>query len=106
MLLILMKGHPGTGKSTLAGMLAQHLKCPLVDKDDARGALQALRGTVEAPLLNQISYDIMKDVVSRQLRCGMDVIVDCPLSRRAVLRHMVKLAEQVRLIVACRHRRV
>lgn len=34
------KGHPGTGKSTLASALAQRLAWPLIDKDDARDCFQ------------------------------------------------------------------
>ena len=42
MLLVLLKGHPGCGKSTLGRAVARHLRCPLVDKDDPRDAASAL----------------------------------------------------------------
>jgi predicted kinase len=45
--LLLIKGLPGTGKSALALALARRLKWPLIDKDDARDALEA---AVAAPI--------------------------------------------------------
>lgn len=41
--LILITGRPGTGKSTLAGLLARHLAVPLICKD-----------TIKEPLLDVI----------------------------------------------------
>lgn len=38
-LLILMKGHPGVGKSTIARHMARLMGFPLIDKDDARDCL-------------------------------------------------------------------
>jgi len=46
--LILFKGHPGVGKSTLAQALAITLQCPLIDKDDARDSLSLLSQSVDA----------------------------------------------------------
>jgi adenylylsulfate kinase-like enzyme len=40
-LLVLFKGHPASGKSTLARGVAKALAIPLVDKDDARDVFQA-----------------------------------------------------------------
>ena len=37
--LVLMKGHPGTGKSTLAQCLCRLLEWPLIDKDATRDCL-------------------------------------------------------------------
>ncbi|KAI8471666.1 MAG: AAA domain-containing protein [Monoraphidium minutum] len=39
--LLLIKGLPGSGKTTLATHLARRLQWPLIDKDDARDCLQA-----------------------------------------------------------------
>ncbi len=39
-LAFLVQGLPGSGKSTLAAELARELRCPLIDKDDARDVFQ------------------------------------------------------------------
>ncbi|PQQ10263.1 hypothetical protein Pyn_05156 [Prunus yedoensis var. nudiflora] len=44
-MLIAMKGHPGTGKTTLANSLASTLKLPLLDKDDVRDKLHSLQAS-------------------------------------------------------------
>lgn len=46
-ILILFKGHPGVGKSTVAQALAFRLQCPLTDKDDARDCLATLSDRVD-----------------------------------------------------------
>lgn len=108
--IIAMKGHPGTGKSTLAGYLASSLGLPLVDKDDIRDSTlpiqEALGPAASAPqLLNDLSYDVMWRIVSTQLRHGLGIIVDSPLSRRAHLDRLIGLATNYQarlLIVECR----
>jgi predicted kinase len=73
-LLLALKGHPATGKSTLAEALARRLRWPLVDKDDIKDH------TLNLPNGNVLAYQIMWQVVERQLRLGLSVIVDSPLS--------------------------
>ncbi|VVA29193.1 PREDICTED: kinase [Prunus dulcis] len=89
-MLIAMKGHPGTGKTTLANSLASTLKLPLLDKDDVRDKLQSLQ-----PASSSAS----------SLRLGLSVIVDSPLSRRAHFEYLAQLASSSGarlLIVECR----
>ena len=52
-ILILFKGHPGVGKSTVAQALASRLQCPLIDKDDARDCLSILSDSVDGVRLAQ-----------------------------------------------------
>ena len=73
-ILLLMKGHPATGKSTLADVLARRLRWPLVDKDNIKDL------TYQLPRGNVLAYDIMWEMARRQLRLGLSVIVDSPLS--------------------------
>lgn len=82
--LLLLKGHPGTGKSTLGCRLAHRLGWPLIDKDDAKNALQsvAVKTTDKEINWNSLSYDIMWCYVETQLKCGLSCIVDCPLARK------------------------
>ena len=72
--LIVMKGHPATGKSALAWRLARRLRCPLIDKDDVKDYTLAL------PDGNALAYAIMWQVAGTQLALGLDVVVDSPLS--------------------------
>ncbi|CAA6668606.1 unnamed protein product [Spirodela intermedia] len=97
---VAMKGHPGTGKSTLARAIAAALSCPLLDKDDVRDCTlpvdQFLRhptggaGGSAAALLNNLSYQVLWRMTETQLQLGLSVVVDSPLSRRA---HLDRLLE-------------
>ena len=60
--LLLLKGHPATGKSALAHALAQRLAWPLIDKDDIKDYLYTL------PQGNALSYKIMWHIVRHQLQ--------------------------------------
>ena len=100
-ILLLMKGHPGSGKSTVALEIARRCRWPLVDKDDARDALASLANWQEAlseaavKALNETSYDIMFRVTARQLQCGLSTVVDCPLARQQLYVLAKALAAQV-----------
>ena len=72
--LVLLKGHPATGKSTLAQALARRGAWPLIDKDDIKDF------TAELPSGNRLAYDIMWRLVETELRLGLSVVVDSPLS--------------------------
>jgi predicted kinase len=69
--LLLMKGPPGSGKSTVARALGARLAWPVIDKDDARDFL--------ADDQAGLSYRIMLAVARTQLRQGLSVIADSPL---------------------------
>ncbi|KAG7037505.1 hypothetical protein SDJN02_01132, partial [Cucurbita argyrosperma subsp. argyrosperma] len=100
-MLIAMKGHPGTGKSTLAQTLASLLKIPLIDKDDVKDCAAALAAASTAALVNDLSYDVVYRLASTQLRLGLSVIVDTPLSRRSHFCHLTDVASTagVRLLI-------
>jgi predicted kinase len=72
--LLLLKGHPATGKSTLAKALARRLAWPLIDKDAIKDHTYAL------PQGNTLAYEIMWHVVRLQLEVGLSAVVDSPLS--------------------------
>jgi predicted kinase len=72
--LLLLKGHPATGKSTLAVALARRLAWPLIDKDAIKDH------TYQLPQGNVLAYEIMWQVVRHQLMIGLSVVVDSPLS--------------------------
>uniref|UniRef100_A0A6M2EFN6 AAA+ ATPase domain-containing protein n=1 Tax=Populus davidiana TaxID=266767 RepID=A0A6M2EFN6_9ROSI len=106
--IIAMKGHPGTGKSTIASSLASSLKIPLIDKDDVRDCTISIQNSSPATaskLLNDLSYDVVWQIASTQLRLGLSVVIDSPLSRRAHLDRLVQVASStgsLLVIVECK----
>ncbi len=75
MKLVIMKGLPGTGKSSLAAAISRRLQWPLIDKDDVKDVLPMALGSAGA-----LAYEVMWQVVRRQLQQGLSVIADSPLS--------------------------
>ncbi|KAJ9177570.1 hypothetical protein P3X46_012777 [Hevea brasiliensis] len=106
-MIIAMKGHPGTGKSTLAQSLASFLKIPLIDKDDVRHCTFSLQNSSRSSiasiskLLNDLSYHVIWQIASTQLRLGLSVILDSPLSRKTHLDQLGFLASSAgaRLVI-------
>jgi predicted kinase len=86
--LILLKGHPATGKSTLGRALARRLRWPLIDKDDVKDFIADLPGG------NQLSYEVAWQVVDTQLSLGISTIVDTPLSYPISYETGCRLAQQ------------
>lgn len=105
-LIIAMKGHPGTGKSTLAHALAGALHLPLLDKDDIRNCTMPLQSLLPQsqyqPLLNDLSYSTLFAVARTQVRLGLSVILDSPLSNRSRLDEVVALGAKRVIVVECR----
>ncbi len=73
-ILLLMKGHPATGKSTLARALAQRLGWPLLVKDDFKDRV------LDCPDANDRAYSLLWHVAATQLQVGLSLVVDSPLS--------------------------
>lgn len=68
---LLMRGPPGSGKSTIARELGRLLRWPVIDKDVFRDLLP--------DELGGRSYEAMLDLAERQLALGLSVIADSPL---------------------------
>ncbi len=100
MLLILMKGFPGSGKSTLSRALSRQLAWPLIDKDDVKDIADShIQGET-----NGLSYDIMLNIVRRQLLQGLNVICDSPLTHSMTYEHAKLIAAETHaslVIVEC-----
>src|SRR5713101_8820910 len=75
---IVMRGYPGTGKSTIARLLAAALHAPLIDRDIIRQTAVDLLGDV--PQVGHLSYELMFALVREQLRLGLGAVADSLLS--------------------------
>ncbi|OEL33294.1 hypothetical protein BAE44_0005685 [Dichanthelium oligosanthes] len=98
---VAMKGHPGSGKSTVARAIAAALRCPLLDKDDVRDSTLPLEDLAAAGMLNELSYAVLWRVAERQVQLGLSVVIDSPLSRRAHLDALTRLPGALVVIVEC-----
>ncbi|CAL8462919.1 g2453 [Coccomyxa elongata] len=101
-----MKGHPGSGKTSIARCLSEQMHIPLIDKDDARDCLTCFQSIdiAEKVDLNALSYKIMWRYAKTQLLCRNSVIVDCPLARKELFQQGIYLASQTSaavVIVEC-----
>ncbi len=88
--LVLMKGFPATGKSTLARGLSRKLGWPLIDKDDVKDHTLRLENG------NELAYEIMWSICERQLSQGLSVIIDSPLTYPVAFDTGVALSKQYR----------
>lgn len=92
--LILMRGYPGTGKSTIARAIAAALHAPLIDRDIIRQTAVDIFGNL--PEVGRFSYELMFALTREQLRLGLSVVVDTPLTYRMTY-------EQARELSQCFH---
>jgi predicted kinase len=76
--LVLTKGHPGSGKSTVARALGRALVWPVIDKDDVRDWFWFFDEV--NPQAGRYAYDAMWQLAETQLSLGLSVICDSPLS--------------------------
>ena len=63
--LLLLKGLPGCGKSSIAQELSLQLSWTLASKDDVRDGLTVLEDLVPSQRLNTLSYDVLRRITSR-----------------------------------------
>lgn len=99
---IVMRGYPGTGKSTIARLLAAALHAPLIDRDIIRQTAVDLLGDV--PQVGHLSYELMFALVREQLRLGLGAVADSPLTYRTTYEQCKALAQKFHtpmLVVHC-----
>ena len=101
--LVLFRGLPGAGKSTLARAVSLELGgAPLVDKDDFRDALaevfeEAEESSTSREKLNEASYAAAFNAARtlfRRSRCPC-VLLDSPLSLTSMAERALRLAEEL-----------
>lgn len=78
MKLIIFSGLPGTGKSTLAEVLAKDFGIPVFAKDWLEATLlrSGLNPVVESKPPRSVGYELLTVLAERQLRLGQSVILD------------------------------
>lgn len=87
---ILVAGAPGSGKSTVGGLLARQLRAALLDLDTATVSLTAiigeLRGTQDlddpefAAITRAARYEAITSLAEDNLAAGIDVVMVAPFS--------------------------
>lgn len=74
--LILMAGMPGSGKSTVARAIGNHLGFPVIDKDVILSALLATG--VPETMAQPAAYRVMFDLGESLLQQGSSIVLDSP----------------------------
>ena len=80
-LLVIVNGHPGAGKSTLARKLADELPIPLLMKDQLKEILYDTLGWSNrkwSKKLGGASYELLFHLIECQLRARQPAIVESP----------------------------
>lgn len=95
MILIALKGHPGSGKSAVAHALGHRRSIPVIDKDDIKDLL------VGHPDPGGLAYVTMYRIARRQLLLGLNVICDSPLSEEQgyLAAHRIATEMHAKLVV-------
>jgi predicted kinase len=99
---VLMRGYPGTGKSTIARAIAAALHAPLIDRDIIRQKAVDIFG--DAHGVGRFSYELMFALTEEQLSLGLSVVVDTPLTYRETYEKSLVLADKFgipMLVVHC-----
>ena len=102
MTLIVMRGYPGTGKSTIARAISAALHAPLIDRDILRQKAVDIFGNL--PHVGRFSYELMFALTEEQLSLGLSVVVDTPLTYRTTYVQAKELAQTFHvpmLVVHC-----
>src|SRR5579884_2267934 len=88
---IVMRGYPGTGKSTIARAIATALHAPLIDRDIIRQVGVDILGNL--PAIGRFSYELMFALTREQLKLGLSAVVDTPLTYRTTYEQAKQMAE-------------
>ncbi|MDR7871466.1 MAG: AAA family ATPase [Tissierellaceae bacterium] len=76
MFLLQMAGFPGSGKSTIARLIAKNTNSIVIDRDIIKNSM--LSSGIEGQLLADASYIVTFDLAAYYLEQGISVIIDTP----------------------------
>jgi predicted kinase len=96
-LLVLINGHPGTGKTTLGKRLAKDLALPFLSKDDLKERLFDTLGVGDqawSRKLGHASVELLFLVVERQLEAGASLVMEMPFIPEFHTSRFLDLAER------------
>lgn len=99
----MLTGLPGTGKSTLADLLARRTGAPAFAGDWLLGALAPHRilDGVDRPTVLAAYHDLLGSLVTRQVLLGQSAVVDCVVDDPVLARWRANVGAQGgRLVVA------
>ena len=84
---VVLTGLPGTGKSTLADLLARDTGSPAFAGDWLLGALapHGILDGVDRPTLLAAHHDLVASLITRQLLLGQSAVVDCVVDDAVVI---------------------
>lgn len=102
--LIIVRGKPGAGKSTLARRLAapDALDLPLLSRDALRMGMLETRGSESEALrasMAQRAYSLFFQTIALWLRAGMNLIAEQALPRTRAERSLRSLARRTDMVV-------
>ncbi|HEX8599429.1 MAG TPA: ATP-binding protein [Chloroflexia bacterium] len=89
MLLVALRGMPGSGKSTLGRAISKRLGWPIIDKDDVKDLID---GHCDDP--GTLAYSVMFNIARRQLQQGLNVICDSPLTYASLYEQARRVADE------------
>jgi predicted kinase len=89
-MIIIFRGQPGVGKSTIAGALADRLDAVLIAKDNINDIIFAKFGANKSA--SDLSYDVICYVVGLLHPSDQAIVIDCSLASRASYQQFVELA--------------
>jgi predicted kinase len=92
---IVVTGRPGSGKTTLAHTLAQHIHCPALCRDEFKEGYVHTMGGTHASLgkdINRRLYDIFFETVDFVVSKGVSVVIEAAFQHTAWFPKLTDLA--------------